>query len=112
MVDFDITDSDSLEISSELEIYIQEIIMLLNGERADVMGAYDMAIDLERLVFETKIDSAELRDKIDQKIKTYTSFSDIYQTTTKISFAKGTERDICLLDIIIDGSKKLSIIIR
>jgi len=55
---------DIVDIQDELQIYLNEIRMILNGTAGTVLGAADMAIDLEAKIFEFDIDEKGLNQKI------------------------------------------------
>lgn len=112
MVDINVYDDEQgLIITEELEIYVQQILMILNTSTDEVMGCSKLALDLERYVYETRIDSDALEEEILNKIRLYTTFYDMYTTEVRVSFAKGENREICLIDIYIDKTKMFSVVI-
>lgn len=113
MIDININDEyDVIDTQDDLSIYIQEIIMVLNTEPREIMGCTGMSVDLERLIYETKIDNQGLKREIESKIAQYTTLYDRFPTQVDVQFAKGNLRDICLIDIVINSEKMMSIVMK
>lgn len=96
---------ENLDMQDPLGIYIQQILVILEAEPQEIMGGSGMSVDLERLVFETKINENKLQREIEEKLQTYTTMYDIFPTTVKVRFSEGTLRDICIIDIGIEDYK-------
>jgi len=106
---------DQLEISNEFDAYLQQIKNVFSPEPGAIMGAEDMAVDLEKYIYEMSFSSKRLEKKIDQLVRRYCTYSELFRTTISVKFAKGTERDMAFIDIIIDNKdnkKRISIFIK
>ena len=107
---------NQLEISSEFDAYLQQIKNVFSPEPGSIMGAEEMAVDLERYIYELNFNEKRLEKKIREIIYSYCTFSEIFRTTIKIKFAKGTNRDLAFIDIIVEDKngtgKKLNIFIK
>jgi hypothetical protein len=94
---------DSFSVSDQLSIYIQEIRNMIACEEGSVLGASDMSIDLESLIYDDEVDENELRYKILSTISRYSYFYNMFDTAISVKFYKGEIRDICFIDFIIQG---------
>lgn len=107
---------DQLEISNEFSAYLQQIKNVFSPEPGAIMGAEDMAVDLEHYIYERNFSEKRLEKKISEIIYSYCTFSEIFRTRVVIKFAKGVNRDLAFIDIIVEDknkvSKKLSIYIK
>lgn len=101
-----------MDINDNINKYVQEIVMILNTQPHEVMGCYNMPIDLERLVYETNVDNKQLEREILTKIRDFTTYYDMFPTEVSVKFAETEERDVCVIDVVINHSKKLSFMIR
>ncbi len=106
MIDFNclVDKIKSDTISDELSIYLQEIMLVLNSEPHEVLGCPDMSINLEYWMYDIQIESSKLQSLILEKIRDYCSMYQYFPTTVSASFSKGTLRDICLIDIVIQNT--------
>jgi hypothetical protein len=119
MIDFSIknlgTDSvvdlNELDVTDELDLYLNQIKMVFFTSSV-VMGAPDLSINLEDLVYSYRLKESELQNKIIEKINKYCSFSVDFPTSVQVKFFKGEIRDIVLIDINIGGIKEINIVLR
>ena len=113
MIDINVYDEEQgLVITEELEIYVQQILMILNTSTDEIMGCSALALDLERYVYETRINNADLEKEILDKIRLYTTFYDMFTTDVSVNFMKGEHRDICVIDVSIDKTKMFSVVLK
>lgn len=96
-----------IDLTNRLQIYLQQIKNLFNVDEGAVMGAVDMSLGIEHLVYEMGFSQRQLEMKIHEQILKYCSMSDEFTTTISTRFFNGTQRDICFVDVLIDGTKKL-----
>jgi hypothetical protein len=69
-------------------------------------------VGLEDLIFETRINKLELEEKIKAQIYTYIDESKDYNISPKVSFGNGDGYDFCLIDIYIDNTKVVGILVK
>ena len=106
---------DQLEISNEFDAYLQQIKNVFSPEPGAILGAEDMAIDLEKYIYEMSFSGKRLEKKINELIHIYCTYSELFRTTVSVKFAKGVNRDMAFIDIIVnnrDNKKKISIFIK
>lgn len=97
MYDFNLEDSDEYVISRDSDVLGQEIDILFDSTPGDLHGDIEYGTDYEYLLFELKLSTDQLEEKI---LKDITSL-DLRGFTPEVSVAKmqGTERDIVLFSV-------------
>lgn len=101
-----------LEHSSELENLLGQIRMILYTKPGDVLGDINFGYNLEDNIFLFNLTQNELQSSILQQIYTYCPDAEKYNVKVDVQFFRGTVRDICLIDIIIDDQKKIGILVK
>lgn len=101
-----------IDYSNEVEQLISQIRMILGTKKGDVIGAYDFGVDLEYLVFSTKVSSDAIKEKVMDQITTYCYISPNLNLDIEVNFGNsGNGYDYALVDIIINGIKSLGFLI-
>lgn len=101
-----------LEHSSALEAYVSKIKMILNTSKGEVLGFPEFGVNLENLVFELNYSTDQLRYEILTQINKYCGETEYFETEVQVTFARGTARDLALIDILIDATKMISVLLR
>ena len=101
-----------LEHSNALETYVEKIKMILNTTKGEVLGFPNFGTNLENLIFETDVDENALRNEIFYQINEHCAEADFFETDVKVSFLRGTVRDIAVIDIIIENEKLITALIK
>jgi hypothetical protein len=100
-----------LEISSEVETLLGQIRMIMFTKKGDVLGSYDFGYNLEDNLFLFNVDGDDLRTNLLAAIYQYCPDAAAFNVDIKVQFFKGSVRDVCLLDIYIDSTKTLGILV-
>lgn len=100
------------EHSNPIESIISKIKMILNTPPGTVLGNPGFGVGIEDLVFSTKINKFDLEQKIKSQINEYVSEASSYQIDPKVSFGKADGYDYALIDIYINSSKTLGLLIK
>jgi hypothetical protein len=100
-----------LEQSSEIENLLGQIRMVMFTKPGDVIGAFDFGYNLEDNLYLFDVSTEELQTKLVEAIYYYCPDASKYGVEVKAQFFKGSIRDACLLDIYIDGTKSLGILL-
>lgn len=103
---------DILDIRSPLQIYLQEIRNILNGQEASVIGALDMTIDLEGYIYEMNLEEIDIKQKIMESLMKYSQLYYRFSTVIDVKFYKGDVRDICIIDFTIDKLPRFKFIVK
>lgn len=99
-----------LETNNPLEALLTKIRMILYTRKGEVLGYSDLGLDLDTLLFELKFTGSQIKTDFDRQISEYCPEAPNYNINLEINFVPGTVRDICYLDIYIDGTKYLGIV--
>ncbi len=103
--------SDIMELSDTVSLLIIQIENILFTKRREVIGFPGMGVNLEELLFTFNVNENELIAKVSSNIINYCPLSRIHPVDVRAYFLRGTEKDIALIDIIIEGKKSLSILL-
>jgi hypothetical protein len=101
-----------LEVKNDLDVLLGQIRMLLFTKPGDVIGELNFGIDIESQVFALNVSNLKLEEDIRNQIYTHCSFAENFDVKVKVSFFYGTTRDICLIDIFVDGTKYLGVLLK
>lgn len=101
-----------LSHSDPIESIISKIKMIFGTRQGQVLGDVNFGVGLEDLIFETRINKLELEEKIKAQIYTYIPESKDYNIVPKVSFGNGDGYDFCLVDIYINSSKVVGILVK
>lgn len=100
-----------IEVQDEVVILLQQIEMILFTDKNDVLGALNMGVDLERLLYSLTVSEGIIKSAIYNQISNYCPLSRKYNVDVDVKIYKGTERDIGVVDILIDGAKRTGLVI-
>lgn len=104
--------SHIMEHSSDIESIIQQVKMILGTENGQVLGDYNIGINLEKLVFQTSLPKEKIESLIKEQIIEYIDFSKTYDINVKVSFGKHPDgTDIGLVDIYINQQKVVGVLV-
>ena len=101
-----------IDYSNEMENIVSQIKMILGTRKGQVLGDYDFGVDLEYMVFNTKVAANEVKKKIDEQISLYVKHSPKITITTDVNFGdSGLGYDYAVIDIYINGGKAIGFLI-
>jgi len=110
----DITfDEMLLEETTEIEMLLGQLKMILFTNIGDVLGSINMGMSLEKLIFETNYSKFTIINILKQQIERYLVYDDKkYSVDFDLEFIQGTARDIGVLSIFINGQVALDLMIK
>ena len=100
------------EHNDPIESIVAKIKMILNTRQGDVLGDLNFGIGIEDYVFETKIDSKHLQERIRAQINQYISESGNYSIQPKVQFGKEEGYDYAVVDIYINDIKAIGFLVK
>lgn len=100
-----------IEVVDEVLILLGQIEMLLFTRKGDVLGAPTMGIDLEDMIYSLTVSAGVIETAIYNQIQNYCTLANKYKVDVNVRFFKGTERDIAVVDILVDGARKSGLVI-
>lgn len=101
-----------LEQSSEIETLLGEIRMIMFTKQGDVLGSYTFGYNLEDYLFLFNLNESEMRSKLVEAIFYYCPDAKRFNVDVSVQFFRGTIRDVCLIDIYIDGRKSMGVLVK
>lgn len=106
---------DASEIEENLDInnLLGQIKMLLFTNTGDVMGATDLGLNIDKLIFSTDYNKNIILANFKNQIRDYLRYDrSLYNVEFDLNFFKGTSRDIGVLSVDINGSRALDVLIK
>lgn len=100
------------EHSDAIESIISKIKVLFSTKPGQVFGDIQMGLDIESLIFETKINKFNLEEKIKTQIQQYISEYGEYDIKPDIRFGKADGYDYAIIDIIINSQRVIGFLVK
>jgi hypothetical protein len=101
-----------LEQSSEIETLLGEIRMIMFTKQGDVLGSYTFGYNLEDNLFLFNLSGENLRSRLIDMIFYYCPDAAKFDVDLTVEFFRGTVRDVCLIDIYVDGQKSIGVLVK
>lgn len=98
-------DPFAVEEESALEIFLQQVDMILTTEKGSVLGDPEFGLNLDQYLWTFSGGSGSIRQEIEQQIANYISLEDPIDYQIDVSFIAGEIYDTILIDILVDGEK-------
>jgi hypothetical protein len=100
-----------IEVDDSLQLFLQEIEMILTTRKGDVLGDPDFGANLEDFVWST-YSSIEIQNRIHQQISKYCyELSNKIPYSVNVQFVQGEIYDSILVDVEIDGTTMIGIMV-
>lgn len=100
-----------IENNDQLDMFLTQIEMALVTNKTEVLGDYSFGGSLEQLIHTFNFNATQIKSEITRLITGYCTLSQKFTYTVEVSFYKGTQRDVGLIDIIVDGTKMFGVMI-
>lgn len=94
---------DRVVEDDEIEVIVQKLEMILFTNKGEVLGDIDIGCNLEYYLWQTRITTGNLKNKVEEQIRTYIPELIVIGYTLDIRLYEGTVRDILYLDFVIKG---------
>lgn len=102
-----------LDTDSELDNLLAQIKMMIFTNSGNVLGAPDLGLNIEQLIFETNYNKFTILNIIKNHQLNYLKYDrQRYRVDFDLEFIQGTVRDIGVLNIKINGQSLLDIFVR
>jgi hypothetical protein len=98
-----------IEVNTDLDFLLTQIEVILFTEKTEVMGSNLLGANLSTMIFQTNVSASMIEEIVNEQIRSYCPLSNTYNVKTQCQFFKGIERDIALLDIIINDSVSVGV---
>src|SRR5690554_5255509 len=100
-----------IEVDDEVQILLGQIEMLLFTRQGDVLGAETLGTNIEDLIFSLTVSAGVIETAIYNQIQHYCPLANKFRVDVNVRFFKGTERDIGVVDILVDGARKTGLVL-
>ncbi len=101
-----------LEVSDEVEMLVSQIKLMLFSKPGDVLGAFSFGVDLDSQLFVFNINEYNLKSMLNDQTAKFIPLSEKYRVKYDVKFAQGTVRDICIIDVSINGTPFFGLMIK
>lgn len=96
-------DPNQVHIESEIQQLVTQIETTLFTNKTEVLGSPEFGCGLENMIYALGLNEHQLKTTIEGQIRAYCPLASKYNVETKISFLRGTVRDIAYIDITINS---------
>jgi|JI61114BRNA_FD_contig_31_5616341_length_664_multi_2_in_0_out_0_2 phage baseplate assembly protein W len=103
---------DSLETSDEIETLLGQLRMILLTNRGEIIGAPNFGVSLEETIFSLDYNEYAIRSALNDQLLMFCPLANKFDVKFDVKFAKGTVRDICLIDIYLNGDKAFGVLVK
>lgn len=98
-----------LETTSPYEALLTKIRMIIFTNKGELLGDPNFGLSLEQMLFEIGANEKQITENFYGQLGIYVPDTVNMPIELKVSFTQGTVRDICYIDIYIDGKKYLGV---
>lgn len=97
---------EEIEVVDQLEIFLQQVDMIISTEKGSLLGDPDFGVGLERYLW-TNVGSKSIEQDINQQIMEYVDrdLLSLINYSVECNFIRGEIYDSIIVDILIEGEK-------
>jgi len=100
-----------IEVHDEIMEFIQEIEMIMFTRRREVIGHKMFGANLEDVIYSLNATNGEIESLIQKQIIHYVPLASRIPFTVTCRFMKGQVRDLAVVDVIIDNTYTLGVVL-
>ena len=100
-----------MELTSELDVIIQQVDLLLFTNKGDVLMMPDFGCNLEQYLFETSFNESVIKSIIMDQINKYIFLRGTYTVDVDVSFIKWEYNVAMVVDLTINNKKVASYLV-
>ena len=104
-------DENRLELTEEVEILVHQIENLLTTLPDEALGV-NIGVDLRDLIFTSTISADEIESIINDQIQRYCPSAVNFNVDVEVQLFQGTQRDIGVVNILVDNTKVFGLLIK
>jgi hypothetical protein len=100
-------DPSEIEINDELEMFLQNVEMLITTPKGTVLGDPNFGCSLESYLWSTDKSAYDIKQEITSQIYEYVNFDNYggISYDIEVNFLQGEIWDTAIIDLTIDGTK-------
>ena len=95
---------DQMQVDEELAMLLTQIETLFFTNKGDVLGDLEFGLNLEDYVYSFRYNDSMLQGVVKNGISTYIPLSNKYKIDVEVEFTEQTERNIVLINVIINDT--------
>lgn len=95
---------EQLEVNDELELFMQQVELIMTSSREDLLGDPSFGASLDKYLWSQIVGSGAIASDIKRQISEFCGFTQI-NYEIEVSFIEGDIYDTMIVDLIIDGTK-------
>lgn len=95
---------DSPDVTSEIDLFLQELDVLFSIEQGTVFGNRKMGLSLEQMLWSTSFNADMISVKIQEDVESACLMNQLFQWEVDVQLLRGVVRDIGVITIIIKNS--------
>jgi len=103
--------SGIVESIDELDIFLSQIEMVLATNKTEVLGEPKFGASLEEYIHSFSFNETQLKREVENQIEYYCTLAEKFTYIVEVTFVKGSQRDIGIIDILIDNKKVFGIVV-
>tara|TARA_R110000737_G_scaffold331169_3_gene347284 strand:+ start:1019 stop:1384 length:366 start_codon:yes stop_codon:yes gene_type:complete len=103
--------ADNIEVNDKLEMFMQEIEMVLGTPPTTVLGQTNYGVGLQSYLHNFNVGQSELQQAIQQQITLNCALSGEFQYTISVEFYKVGTSDAAVIDIIIENDNLVRMVV-
>lgn len=101
-----------LEHSNIIESIISKIKVLFGTRPGQTIGDIAFGLGIEDLIFETRINKTQLEEKIQTQFNQYISETKDFKIIPVVNFGKADGYQYCVIDVYVDSTKIIGILVK
>jgi hypothetical protein len=107
LADYPYYNPNEIEITDDLEIFLQNVEMIITTPKGSVLGDPNFGCSLESYLWSTDAGGGDIKREITSQIYDYVEFDDKegIPYDIEVNFLKGQIWDTAVIDLTIDGTK-------
>jgi len=100
-----------IEHGDVYESVLQKVRMILYTKPGEVLGDPNFGVNLEEYIFSFNASNKKIKEEVENQIRKYIPEVLIMEISVDVKFKKRKVKDICYIDIRIDGTDAMGLII-
>ena len=100
----------TLVTASVLEGLLTKIRMIIFTERGEILGVPGLGLNLEDHLFELNANVGQIQKSFYDQLTAFAPEAGRFNVTIEVNFQPGVIRDVCFIDIFVDGTKLLGVL--
>jgi len=101
-----------LDHSDPIESIITKVKMILGTRPGQIIGDLNFGVGIEDLIFETNINQTQLQERITEQFEAYIAETKDYVVTPMVSFGRADGYDYAVIDIYINNTKTIGLLVK